>query len=544
MTDSTESRSQPLDLVIRNGLIVDGTGAEPFPGDVMVSGDRIVAIEAKVRAGADYEIDAEGLTVSPGFIDVHTHADLLPFLPPGFKSLRSAALAQGVTTLIVGNCGFSVFPTSEQSLVGDVGRHLSSLFGSGTRTFPDLESYAAALQAAGLESNVAVLVGQGTLRAAVVGFDKRAPSKDELQRMCSLVEEAFEQGALGLSTGLLYPPGSYAATSEIMALADVASRHGRLYVTHMRNEMGGVMAALDEALRICDGASVPLQVSHLKSAGRENHGRLPGLLEELERAADRGLDVGADAYPYTRGSTVLHALLPPWATEGGVEATISRLASAETRRRLRHDFESSAAGWQNFIEGGSWQDVTVATSPRNPHLEGQTIAEIASSHQRPALDAIADLLISERCSVTVTVEMAAERDLVECLGSRLVMIGSDGIPVPGKPHPRWAGSFARVLSRSGRQRFGLSLTEAVRKMSSYPAKRFGLADRGVIRTGAMADLIVFDEEQVQDHASYSEPLLAPSGVEHVLVNGEPVMQRGELTGRRAGRVLSKASAIK
>lgn len=540
--NSPETVSGPIDVVIRNASVVDGTGAEPFRADVVVAGDRIVAVEEGSPARGDREIDAGGLAVSPGFIDVHTHADLLAFLPDDLTPLRSAALAQGVTTLIVGNCGFSVFPTFDEALLGDVERHLGSLFGSGARVFEDLESYRSELEAAGLESNVAALVGQGTLRAAVVGFENRPPTKSELDHMCSLAGVAFSQGALGLSTGLLYPPGSYAGTDEIVAIARVAGRAGRLYVTHMRNEMGRVKAALDEAVRISENASVPLQVSHLKSAGRENHGQLPHLLDALRDAADRGLDVGADAYPYEKGSTVLHALLPPWATEGGVGATITRLASNETRQRLRNDFESPPADWQNFIEGGSWDDVRVASSPGRQDLEGQTIAEIASAHDRGEIDVVADLLISERCSVTITVEMASAGDVTDCLTSSQVMVGSDGIPIPGKPHPRWAGSFARVLSREGRERFGLTLAEAVRKMSSYPAQRFGLADRGVVRVGAIADLVVFDEERIRDQATYSEPLLPPTGVEHVIVNGQHVVDSGRLTGRRAGQVLSGPNA--
>lgn len=539
---SSETSSSPPDLVVRDGLIIDGVANDPLRADIFVSDGRIMAIDEKVTTRGVVEIDADGLAVCPGFIDVHTHADLLAFLPGDFVALRTAALLQGVITLIVGNCGFSVFPTFDEALVGEVERHLGSLFGPEALVFTDLNTYMAEPRAAGLESNVGSLVGQGTLRAAVVGFERRPPKETELDHICSLAATAFEQGAaLGLSTGLLYPLGSFAATDEIVALAEVAGRVGKLYVTHMRNEMDGVEDALDEAIGISRSGSVDLQVSHLKAAGTVNHGRLPDLLERFVLASAQGLDVGADAYPYGRGSTVLHALLPPWATEAGIEAMISRLSQTDTRQRLRQDLASPPPRWQNFIRGGSWEDVTIASAPRNRDLDGRTIARISSDHGKNEIEMVVDLLISEGASVTITIEMDDQNDVTECLASPQVMVGSDGIPIPGKPHPRWAGSFARVLSSRGRERFGLSLQDAVRKMSSFPARRFGLTGRGVMRTGAFADLVEFDEKRVRDRATYSEPLLAPMGVEHVVVNGQHAVDGGQYTGRRAGQVLSGAA---
>lgn len=544
MADSEEdihtmSGGPARSYMIRNGLVVDGTGRDSFPADVLVEDGRIAGVGADTRVDAPETIDATGLVIAPGFVDVHTHADLLPFLSRESEALRRGALLQGVTTLVTGNCGFSVFPVPSGGQPDRVARHLGTIFGEDTRTFSDLDSYAAEAASAGLESNLATLVGQGTIRAAVVGFERRPATDSEIEEMRALVRESLRQGALGLSTGLLYPPGSFADTTEIVEIAETVAEVDGLYVSHMRNEMDGVADALAEAIEIGRRASARVQISHLKAAGRNNHGRLGDLLEIIEGASLDGLDIGADAYPYERGSTVLHALFPPWATEGGIEATIERLKSVETRIRLRQDFEDPPQGWQNFIEGGTWGDVSIASSPHSSELEGHTVAEAALERGQDSIDFLSDLLISDNGLVTITVAMADEEDVTSCLSSPNVMVGSDGIPIPGKPHPRWAGSFARVLSPQGRQRFGLSIEEAVHKMSALPAKRFGLDDIGTLEKGKAADLVVFEENAVEDRATYTEPLRSPAGIQHVFVNGRHVVRDGVDTGACAGRVLSR-----
>ncbi len=530
------------ELVIRNGLVVDGTGNEPFEADVLVRGDEIVEVDVGIRCDPDMEVDAASLVVAPGFIDVHTHADQLAFLAPGYEELRRGAVLQGVTTVVVGNCGFSVFPIPQGEGKKSVQDHLAAMFGEEVRTFVDLEHYAADLLASGLDTNLGTLVGHGTLRAAVMGFEDREPTDNETERMVSLGAKAFDQGAVGVSTGLIYPPGSYAETQELVQLARVAAEHRRIYVTHMRHETNGVVEALQEAIEIGRRAAVPVQISHLKAAARPNHGRLPYLLEMIDAVAEDGQDITADAYPYERASTVLHALLPRWATEGGITAMLARLADPAERERVRADFDEPPRDWQNFIEGGSWDDVTIASAPRTSSLEGRTVGEAAATSGRDPVDVVADLLIAEHGSVTVTVEMVAHDDVTSCLGSSRVMVGSDGIPVPGTPHPRWAGSFARVLSRGGRERFGLSLEEAVRKVTGLPARRFGLQGLGVVDVGHRADLVIFDESEIEDRATYREPLRSPSGIEHVFIGGRHVIDHGVDGGKRAGRVLAGSSA--
>jgi len=505
--------------------------------DVHLVDGVVVAIDpAGVTATGDV-IDASGLIVAPGFIDTHTHSDALPFLGNEHDDLRLGSVRQGVTTEVAGNCGFSLFPAPVGAAGLAVARHLESLFGPGTHTATSIVEYASALRHAPMATNLVSLVGQGTLRAAVVGFDRRPATTEELSEMTALADTALAGGAAGLSTGLLYPPGSYASTDEVVALAMVAARHGQPYVSHIRNEMDGVVAAVREALAIGATSGAAVHVSHLKAGGRRNHGKLSELIALLEGARGAGHEVTADIYPYTAGSTVLHALLPPWATEGGLAETLARISRRTVRDRIRAEFARPPAGWQNFLAGGSWEDVTIASSPAHPEVEGSTVAVVAARAGADEIDALCDLLIDEGGAVTVIIEMAATDDMETCLVWPHTTIGSDGIPIPGKPHPRWAGSFARVLGRYVRDRELMGLEEAIRKMTSLAAHRFGLSGRGWLRPGAVGDLVVFDADQIVDNATYSEPLAAPSFVRHVVVNGIAVIRDEQDTGARPGQFL-------
>lgn len=525
-------------LVIRGGLVADGLGAELVKADVHIVDDVIAAVgPAEIKTTSDI-LDASGLVVAPGFVDTHTHSDALPFLGSEFDDLRLGSLRQGVTTEIAGNCGFSLFPTPPGEAGVPVTRHLESLFGPGVRTAASITDYATALRQAPMAANLVSLVGQGTLRAAVVGFDRCPATAEELSEMTKLADDAMAAGAAGLSTGLLYPPGSYAPTEEIIALARIAARHSRPYVSHIRNEMDGVVDALKEALAIGATSGAAVHISHLKAGGRENHGKLPELLAILEEARYKGQDVTADIYPYTAGSTVLHALLPPWATEGGTANMLERVRLPAVRERIRSEFAKPPESWQNFLAGGSWDDVTIASSPAHPEVEGTTVTALAARSGIDEIDAVCNLLIDEMGAVTVIVEMAAFDDMETCLAWPHTTVGSDGIPIPGKPHPRWAGSFARVLGRHVRDRHLIGLVEGIRKMTSLAAQRFALEGRGQLRPGAVGDIVVFDADQIVDNATYSQPLAPPSHVRHVVVNGVPVIRDTQDTGARPGRFLS------
>jgi len=524
-------------LVIRGGLVVDGSGGERVKADVQVVDGVIVAVDPTgVTAPAD-TLDASGLVVAPGFIDTHTHSDALPFLGSEYDDLRLGSLRQGVTTEIAGNCGFSLFPAPAGEASAAVARHLQPLFGACAPTAVAIEDYVGALRHVPTPGNLVSLVGQGTLRAAVVGFDRRPASTEELNEMTALTDAALSGGAAGLSTGLLYPPGSYASSDEIVALAAVAARHGRPYVSHVRNEMNGVVAAVEEALAIGAASGAAVHISHLKAGGRDNHGKLPELIALLEEARSGGENVTADIYPYTAGSTVLHALLPPWVTEGGIERMLNRISEVAIRDRIRSEFARPPASWQNFLVGGSWEDVTIASSPAHPEAEGSTVTAVAAREGADEIDTVCGLLLDDRGAITVIVELAASDDMETCLAWPYTTIGSDGIPIPGKPHPRWAGSFARVLGRYVRDRELIGLEEAVRKMTSLAAMRFGLKGRGWLRSGAVGDIVVFDADRIVDNATYSDPLAAPSYVRHVVVNGVPVIRDEQDTGARPGEFL-------
>ena len=526
-----------FDTVLEGGTVVDGTGREAFAADVGLRDGRIATVADLRGAEARERVDVAGSYVAPGFIDVHTHSDLAPLLEDEHLDLRLASLRQGVTTEICGNCGFSVFPASPER-DDDVLRYLQAVLGPNARSFAGLPEYRDALTSGGLVTNLGTLVGHGTLRAGVIGFANRPADGPELARLTAALHESCEQGALGFSSGLIYTPGAYAPIEELVDLSKVAAAHGIPYVTHMRDEMDGVDAAIDEALRIGAESGAAVQISHHKTAGKRNWGHTTVTLERIERARAEGIDVAIDVYPYTAGSTVLAALLPPWAGEGGITQLLERLASPQELDRIRHDFEHGLPGWQKLVDPGGWGDAVVAGSPRHPEFEGRSIAELATESGLDEIGFVAQLLLAEQAQVTVVLHMMAEEDVARVIASPLSMIGSDGIPLPGKQHPRWAGSFARIVGKYVTRDKLLTLEEAVHKMTQAPAERFKLHGKGVVADGMSADLVVFDLGDFEDAATYAEPLTPPKGVVHVLVNGAFGVRDGVATGDRAGRFVT------
>jgi N-acyl-D-aspartate/D-glutamate deacylase len=482
-----------FDLIIRDGSLIDGNGAPAFAGDIGVRDDRIAAVGA-IQGEGGREIDARGLAVAPGFIDVHAHDDgALLSTPMDFK------LMQGVTTDIVGNCGAGLAPRdpSQPPLPGTE-LVLGSLPESDWRMFGE---YMEALDRAELAVNAGCFVPHGAVRYRTLGMDRREPDNNELARMRDDVAEGMAAGALGLSTGLIYPPGAFARTEEIIALAEVAAAHGGLYMTHMRDEGARLMEAIEEAVRIAREAGLPLEISHHKAAGRENWGKTERSLALIERGREAGVDVNFDAYPYTAGSTIL--------------AVMAR------RRETGPD------------------DVLIASVRDHPEFEGKTLAQLADMLDVPADEAAQRVLEADPGAVGVFF-MMDEADVRRVLAHPLCMIGSDGISSPtGKPHPRLYGTFPRVLGTYVREERLFSLEEGVRKMTSLPAHRFGLRDRGELREGLAADIVVFDPETIADRATYEEPRQYPDGIEYVIVNGEIAAERGKQTAARAGGLLRR-----
>ncbi len=527
-----------LDLKIEGATVIDGTGEPGSRADVGIRDEAIVAVGDLSREPAGRVLNAAGRVVAPGFIDMHSHSDWRLWA----NRRAESKIRQGVTLEVVGNCGFSPAPAATE--------HLAELRGFALFTpramdfrWRTVGQYLDALDAEGIALNVIQLVGHGALRIAAMGFARRPPTADELRRMQRLLEDGLEAGAWGLSTGLIYAPGSYAATDEIVALASVLRRAPAYYASHIRGEGAALLDAVGEAIRIGRETGVPVQVSHLKAAGRPNWGKVAPALELIDAAGTEGLDVQADVYPYTASSTTLRTLLPDWALEGGIEAMLARLRDPATRARIKKDVEAPAGG-QSLLDRVGWENVMVAWSPRRKDAEGRRISEVAAARGLEPVEAALELIVDQGGGGYMILFQLDEADVRRALRHPRVMIGSDGSALApsgelseGKPHPRSYGTFPRVLGEYVREQRVLSLAQAVHKMTGLPARRLGLRDRGVIRPGARADLVVFDPRRIADRATYQDPHRYPVGVEHVLVNGRFVVKDGEHTGSLPGRVL-------
>lgn len=499
----------PFDVLIRGGRVVDGAGNPWLRADVAVRGDRIARIGHLPDADAGRVIDAAGLVVAPGFIDPHTHAVRGVFDVPTADNY----LLQGVTTLTEGNDGASPWP---------VGEHLARI--ADTRISP----------------NWGVFAGQGTIRRLVLGADDRDPTPDELDRMRRLVAEAMEQGAFGLSTGLFYVPGSFSSTEEVIALSEVAAGYGGIYISHMRDEALRLLDSVRETIRIGEEAGIPVQMTHHKAISRDMWGRSADSLALVDAARARGVDVTIDQYPYTASQTGITAVVPQWAQAGGTQELIARLRDPETRRRIREEIVFRI---EHDRGGGDPANIVIGLCAWDRSLEGKSLADILAGREiEPTVAAAADLVmeIVERGGARAIYHAMDERDVERIMRHPATAIGSDGgvsVFGAGVPHPREYGAFARVLGRYVRERGVLTLEEAVRKMSGATAARLGLQDRGLLREGFFADVAVFDPERVIDRATFEQPHQYAAGVEYVLVNGVLVVDGGEHTGARPGRVL-------
>lgn len=525
-----------IDLLIANASVLDGTGGPPIPGSVAVQGDRIGHI---VPAGgpqptARVRVDAEGRVIAPGFIDVHNHSDVAPFVEPGMESM----LRQGVTTIVVGNCGGSAFPPEGIEESAALAGARADELGLPWSTYGE---YLDRMSACRPALNVASLIGHGTLRLAAMGEARRAPTADEMAAMQRLLEGAMDEGALGLSTGLIYAPGLHATTDEIVELASVLARTGGVYASHIRGEGELVFDAVAECIGIGRRARVPSHVSHLKVETAMAWGRAEELLELIDRARADGDDVSVDQYPYTAWESELASCLPPWASPADLPRL---LADPATRGRLRRSVEQGEEGWQSTVKGVGWDRIIVVTHAGDPGFTGKSIADIAAPTGADPTDTALELLVSDpRTSI---IGHAMQEDDVRTIVAREdVMVASDGLAIsPAGPlgrfsvHPRYYGTFPRVLARYVREEQLLTLGSAVRKMTSLPADRFGLSGRGRIAEGAFADLVLFDPARVADRATFAAPHAFAEGIDLVVVNGR-VAWDGSRYGARAGRALRR-----
>ncbi|UCF94058.1 MAG: D-aminoacylase [Desulfobacterales bacterium] len=523
-----------FDLLIKNATIIDGTGAKGWQGDAAVRDGRFAVIARRVDGAAVRHIDAQGLVLAPGFIDVHCHSDVALLDEPRAE----IKVRQGVTLEVIGNCGASLAPLEPESradvlndVVADLGRLKRPI------AWLSYADYAAVLDQTGLAINVMGLVGHGTLRIAALGYSDRSPDKSQMSRMCALLAAALEQGACGLSTGLIYPPGCFAATPELIDLAGVLRSQRGFYASHMRNEAEKVLEAVDEVIRIGRQAHVPVHISHLKVAGKKNWHLADQVAAKIESARARGVDITCDVYPYFCSGTTMLALLPPWSLEGGVPALIARLNAPRQRERIIGHIKEGIPGWENMYHNCGWDKIVVSSvkTEAHKHLEGRSVARLAAEGERDPFEMVLDLIAAEEGAVSIVAESMREENVARFIALPFAMIGSDGAPTSGRPHPRLYGTFPRVIRRFVRELGTLTLPEAVHKMTGLTAQRLGLNDRGTMAVGGRADAVLFDPHRFSDTATYENPRSYPEGLQAVLVNGQVVIDGRTYTGAVPGR---------
>lgn len=520
------------DLVLRNGIVLDGTGSPPFRADLGIVRDTIASIGDLSSEPSEASVDLSGLFVAPGFIDIHNHSDVSILENPEAANY----VMQGVTTIVTGNCGFSPAPLGERNR--DLVESYRGVYRAAI-SWSSFGEYLDVIEKAGISLNVAPLVGHSAIRSYVIGFEDRAPSERELEEMVELAGEAMRCGAFGISTGLIYAPSMFAGLEEIVALARAASRHGGIYATHMRNEGAGLIDSVIEAIEVGLRSGAGVEISHLKASGRSAWGKVSLALGLISEYASRGFDVSADAYPYTASSTSLLAALPRSFREGSRAEILKRLGDPGGLETLKR-----ALG-EGLMEGRhlSWEDVAIALSPSHKEFEGMRLSRVAEKMGLDPVETVARLLVDDGLGTRVILFGMSEEDVERVISHPLVAIGSDGSVTReglGKPHPRAYGTFPRVIARYVRERKLISLEEAVRKMTSLPARKLGLWDRGLIRPGFKADLVAFDYTRIEDTATYENPHSNPRGILWVLVNGKVVVENGVARkGVEAGRVLRK-----
>lgn len=527
------------DTLIRNARIVDGTGAPWFRGDVRLAGGRIAAVGPALEAAAGGAVvEAEGRWLAPGFIDAHCHDDLVFLREPD----RPEKLAQGVTTIVAGNCSFSLYPAPPAARA-DVRDHFSGLLGptADHEVFTDFAAYRAALHEAGIGPNLVSLVGHGPIRLAVLGHARRAATPAEITAMQALLTEQLRAGAAGLSFGLVYPPSAFAAEAELVALAATAAANGKLVAAHVRSYERGLAASIGEFLAVLGAAKAPGLLSHLQAAGHPNWGAIPAAIAQLQTARENGIDVSFDMYPYTAGSSYILQLLPPSALGGGMPALHARLADPSTREALRRWVEEGAGDedGQSKVSLIGWNNVQVAAVgiPSLKSCEGRRMTAAAEALGTTPFELMLRFIAEEDGRTGIVMFQLGEEDVRCACTHALHMAGSDGLPRPGAGgHPRAFGTFPRMAGRLRRDAGWFTIEDAVRRMTSIAAQRFGLFDRGLVRPGMTADLVLFDDG-LADAASFEAPSRPATGVRDVWVAGEAVWRNGGPTGRRPGRVL-------
>ncbi|NHJ40312.1 MAG: D-aminoacylase [Asgard group archaeon] len=538
-----------FEILIKDAKIIDGTGNPGYYSDIGISKSKISFIgKTKNDYKANKIINAHKLTVAPGFIDIHSHADYtIPFEPK-----TPSTLQQGITTLVVGMCGASLAPVNpekkelfekEFSMAAPPGLEYNV-------TWTKFSEYLDEMEKLGCSSNVAHLIGFGMVRLAVMGYENRKPSKEELHKMKDYVSDAMEAGAFGISTGLIYTPQVFADTSEVLEIAKVVANYNGLYFSHIRNEGDLVLDAIQEVIYIVEKSGcIAGQIAHHKVSGKANWGKSKETLKLIEETNNRGIDITCDQYPYNRGATSLITLLPPWTHEGGIEKLIERLKDEKTKEKIKKDMYEGSS-FESFVKNIGWDCIFISylESDKWSSFIGKNIAEITREiGNKDEFEVLCEIIIDEEAKVSMTVKSMGEEDIQRIMIGRYTMIGTDGSSIPltgplshGKPHPRYFGTFPRILGHYVREEKIMPIETAIRKMTSFPAQRLGLKNRGLIIENMYADLVVFDSEKINDKATFPEPLQNPDGIEYVIVNGKITIEKGKHLGIKAGKILRKS----
>lgn len=542
---SVAQTALPFDVVVAHGHIIDGTGSPWYSGDVGIRSGHIVAIGNLASAARKQTIDAKGMVVAPGFIDMLGQSEMTMLVDPRLPS----KIYQGITTEITGE-GESAAPLNARMIAADRASydHLKI-----TPDWTDFRGYFARLERQGMGINLASYVGATSVRRMVLGDADVQPTPAQLKEMQELLHEAMQQGAVGLSTALQYAPAPYAKTDELIALASVAAQYGGIYATHMRSEGDAEPAAIDEAIRIGREAHIPVEIWHLKAAGKANWGKMPQIVAQIDAARVSGVDISANTYAYTAWFNTFSAFIPPWAHDGGDAALVARLKDPATRARIRKDMLDPHGDWDNEwqeIRGPEAIQIAVVQNPELVPLQGKRLSEVAALWQEDAIDALCDLLIKDKAFTNVAVFGMSEPDVVLALQQPWVSIDNDsqgtspdGLLGQEHPHPRAYGTFPRILRKYVREEHVLTLPDAIRKFTALPAQRMRLTDRGVLKQGMSADVVIFDPATIRDQATFEQPNQLSQGMEFVLVNGVPVIADGKMTGALPGKVLRGAGYV-
>ena len=536
---TADAADTPYDVIIRNGHIIDGTGSPWYSGDIGIRNGKIAAIGFLGTAQAKRTIDAHGMVVAPGFIDMLGQSEMTILVNPHLPS----KIFQGITTEFTGEGG-TVAPLNDAIIKADQVSYDHFKIQPDWRT---LRQYFARLEKQGMGINLGTYVGATQVRRMVLGDDNRAPSPAELAQMKALVRDAMQDGAVGVSTALQYAPAPYATTEELIALASESAKFGGIYATHMRSEGSAITAAIDEAIRIGREANIPVEIWHLKAAGKPQWGQMPTIVAQIEKARASGIDISANTYAYPAWFNSFSAFIPPWAHDGGDAKLVERLKDPAMRARIRKEMETPSTEWDN-----EWQEiagpeailVSVVQNPQLLPLQGKTIADIARLWNKDAFDTIFDLLIQDNAFTQVAVFGMSEPDVALALQQPWVSVDNDsqgtapdGLLGQEHPHPRAYGTFPRILRKYVREEKKLKLEDAIRKFTALPAQRMRLGDRGVLKTGMWADVVIFDPQTVTDRATFENPNQLSEGMQYVLVNGVPVIDSGKATNALPGKVL-------